>query len=89
MSDANRYRGVVVDRESPGGDPSGGGLYLRTDDGQELELIHAHPFVQMPVSVAHDQSRVNFEPFLGRTVVIQGHRQGRAIWSASVVGPEE
>lgn len=80
----NKWTGTVVEGDVPGADDEG--LYLLTDAGDRLKLIGSNMAVQMTIEAAHAMGRHEFEPHLGKRVVVAGHDGGSIIWEALVVG---
>ena len=76
---------VAQDPDSPFQASPNDGLYLMTDEKDLLRLIRDHMATQMPTDVMHRQSRLNFEPHLGKRVTVQGYRSGDTIYGAFIV----
>lgn len=79
-------KGTVIEGKLLDGSPASAneGLYLQTENGEQLELINSSMATQMPSDMLHRQSRSAFEPFLGQTITVSGYQSTGAIWNAMI-----
>ncbi len=86
MSGQEILKGTVIEGKLFDGSPASeyDGLYLQTENGEQLELINSSMATQMPTDMLHRQSRPAFEPFLGQTITVSGYKSGGAIWNAMI-----
>jgi len=87
MGKQGNFEGTLVaqDPGNPFAPNPKDGLYLLRQDGKLLALVKASMATQMPVDVLHRQSRGIFEPYLGKTIMVQGYLSGSTIYSAMII----
>jgi hypothetical protein len=91
MSEKTTVKGKIVEAESlVGEEPSPtAGLYLVTEDGEQLALIAGDMYTMVAPDILHRESRPAFEPFLDQTVEVNGLISGHTIWSAAIEKPDK
>jgi hypothetical protein len=63
------------------------GLYLQTDDGLLIELVGGSMVEQRSVESMWQESRRDFEAYLGQRVTVQGYLSRRTLYGAHVTEP--
>ena len=82
MAGEVKLNGTVVEKRPVG---PGDGLYLLTEDHQFLALIADIMAAQASREYLHEQSRQDFESYLGKKVTVEGYLSGTTLWGATIV----